>query len=331
MTISFRQWVSETVSCLRADGQNRSRCLLKAAYLVYVGMLLSIERIVPIGTNIFEKDWDALIVLDACRADALAEVSDEYDFITEVDVITSVGSMTPEWMSNTFRTDYLADIRQTAYVVKNGFMEIVLDERGHTGFDAIPFGPSTFDVVSSDDFGRLEALWKVHFDGSSRWMVGEGDASRLHPRYITDRAIDVGRNSDTEKLIVHYIYPHEPYPLANKRLRRPFDALSKGEASRDDVWEAYLDNLRFVLDDVAILLENLDAKKVVITADHGEAFGEYGFYQHLIGCPVPCVRRVPWVETSASDTGEYITEAPEPMSVSESKSVEERLEELGYM
>jgi hypothetical protein len=38
------------------------------------------------------------------------------------------------------------------------------------------------------------------------------------------------------------------------------------------VWEAYLDNLRYVLDNIEELLQNVDGK-VVISADHGELFG----------------------------------------------------------
>ncbi|PSP48877.1 hypothetical protein BRC67_12005, partial [Halobacteriales archaeon QH_3_68_24] len=49
--------------------------------------------------------------------------------------------------------------------------------------------------------------------------------------------------------------------------------------------EAYLDNLRIVLDEVAVLLENIDADTVAITTDHGEAFGERNFYRHPVACP----------------------------------------------
>jgi len=41
----------------------------------------------PVGTNIYERDWDALVVLDACRVDILREVADEYEFIDEVDSV----------------------------------------------------------------------------------------------------------------------------------------------------------------------------------------------------------------------------------------------------
>jgi hypothetical protein len=78
-------------------------------------------------------------------------------------------------------------------------------------------------------------------------------------------------------------------------------------------------------------LKNLDAENVVITADHGEGFGEYGFYRHVIGCPLPCIRQVPWVKTSAFDHGNYEPYGPNPESANQTTSAEERLEDLGYL
>lgn len=331
MTVDPREWFSETLECLQSGDESTARCLLRAGYFWYAGAFLSVTRRYPLGTNVFDRDWDALVVLDACRVDALRAVASEYDFLEDIGAITSVGSMTPEWMSQTFTTDHLDDISRTGYLVGNGFIERVLDENGHTGSDALPIGPKEYDVVDRASFSHLEPLWNASFEPTSEWMVGEGSGERLHPRYVTERAIHAGRTADVDRLIVHYNYPHEPYPLAPERLVRPFEALSSGAATRDEVWEAYLENLRFVLDDVGMLLNNLDAEKVVITADHGEAFGEYGFYQHLIGCPVPCVRRVPWVETRAEDTGERTVTAPDPLSISKNKSMKEHMEDLGYL
>jgi hypothetical protein len=97
-------------------------------------------------------------------------------------------------------------------------------------------------------------------------------------------------------------------------------------------WEAYLDELRYVLDDVELLLENYDANRVVITADHGEAFGEYGIFGHPIGSLHPKVRTVPWAVTSATDTRTYEPNTAPPSTREEatSQNAEETLEALGY-
>jgi hypothetical protein len=331
MTVSFSEWLSESVSNFKASDRSVPARLVRPLYYVYVGALLSATKHRPWGTNVFDREWDALILLDACRVDALREVADEYSFVTSVDSMTSVGSTSFEWLNHTFSTAYRDEVRRTSYVTGNTYTDRVLAEGGDTGSAPIPFGPSEYDVVGHEGFGYIEELWKASFDDSSEWLVGEGEARRTSPRYTTERAIEVGRTEDLDRLIVHYMYPHDPFPLAGGALQQPFDALKSGNASKDEVWEAYLDNLRFVLDEVELLLENLDADRVAISADHGEAFGEYGFYRHVIGCPLPCMRQVPWVTTSATDTGTYEPDAPIPVVETEAATAESRLKQLGYL
>lgn len=166
-------------------------------------------------------------------------------------------------------------------------------------------------------------------------MYGD-DVGHVTPDKVTDRAIDVAREYDPERLIVHYSQPHEPYAA---RVRRdgttelepweesPFDYFIEG-GSFDRVWESYLDNLRYVLDSVELLLKNLDAAKTMISADHGEAFGEWGFYAHQICAPVPEVRCVPWTEVNATDSGTYEPSFEPTGCVTQ--TAEEQLEALGY-
>jgi hypothetical protein len=52
---------------------------------------VDLNGIQTIGTNVYEKDWDVLIVLDTAHVDALQIVMDEYDFIEDVNSIWSVG------------------------------------------------------------------------------------------------------------------------------------------------------------------------------------------------------------------------------------------------
>jgi hypothetical protein len=106
------------------------------------------------------------------------------------------------------------------------------------------------------------------------------------------------------------------------------DALRKGRISRDAFWEAYRENLRLVLDDVAVLLANHDAGRVVLTADHGDALGEWGIYDHPAGCLHPVVKNVPWTETTATDEGGY---EPDLQPDERETEVEERLRGLGYL
>lgn len=95
----------------------------------------------PIGTNVFEPDWDALIILDACRVDALVELAPEYEFLRDIDSILSVGSSSFEWTNQTFRTTYEKEIGNTAYVTQNDFHDQILGRGGITGQTTLPIGP----------------------------------------------------------------------------------------------------------------------------------------------------------------------------------------------
>lgn len=332
MTVSFRGWMSESLETINEGDRSLPARLIRPLYLLYEGVFLSFTRHYPIGTNLFDLDWDALIILDACRVDALREVAPEYAFIGPVDSIRSVGSSSFEWMNQTFSNDLQKEISKTAYVTQNSFTQKILGKGGTTGQATLPLGPSRFDVVDPSTLGFLEELWRAGFDEDSEWMVCSEVTERVHPRYTTDRAIRVGRTTDCERLMVHYMYPHDPYILADAKLQPRYDAaLKSGLATRVEVWNAYLDNLRFVLDEVELLLENLEREQVFISADHGEAFGEYGFYRHPPACPLPTVRRVPWAEANARDRETYAPRAPAPDRTGATSSVDERLEQLGYL
>ncbi|MFB6185889.1 MAG: hypothetical protein ABEI86_03360, partial [Halobacteriaceae archaeon] len=74
--------------------------------------------------------------------------------------------------------------------------------------------------------------------------------------------------------------------------------------------------------------DNLDYENVVITADHGNALGEFGFYGHPEGIPLNCLREVPWSRVRSSDTGEY---KPSVSKENNRMTIQQRLEDLGYI
>jgi len=109
----------------------------------------------------------------------------------------------------------------------------------------------------------------------------------------------------------------------------PFEYLRDG-GKVDTVWNAYLTELHSALTSIERLLNNFDAEKVVITADHGEAFGEWNVYGHMSGSIHPYVRKVPWVRTSAADNRIHTPEQQGEQDVSEEK-LKSQLEALGYI
>ena len=79
-----------------------------------------------------------------------------------------------------------------------------------------------------------------------------------------------------------------------------------------------------------MLLNNVDAEKVVISADHGNSVGEYGFYGHRPYLPLKGMRQVPWIETSATDQKTYEPETSSDSEADSEMTREEMLTALGY-
>lgn len=307
--MGLQNWLQRTGSRIRSDGWQG---VADSSYELYEGAWRTLGWHVPRGTNVYERDWDVLVILDACRVDAMENVADVYDFLGPVDSMTSVGSMSQEWMAKTFVDEYREEMAETAYVSGNVFTEEELD---------------------AEDFLLLDEIWQYAWDE---------EQGIVPPRPITDRAITAGREHDPDRLIVHYMQPHHPFiaegstidgvdadPFGRSGGETEFDALRHGEVSVEEFRAAYEDNLRLVLEDVSLLLSNLDADRVAITADHGDAFGEWGLYDHPAGCLHPSVRNVPWVETTASDEETY--EPGVERNAASDVDPTERLRDLGYL
>ncbi|WP_276280667.1 hypothetical protein [Halorussus caseinilyticus] len=240
------------------------------------------------GRSVYDDDWDVLVVLDACRTDLMREVADDYPFLGEVGTFDSPGSHSQEWMAANFGDDRREEIRDTAYVTANPFSEKMLD---------------------ADSFAVLDEVWRYAWDD---------ELGTVPPRPVTDRAISVARERSPDRLVVHYMQPHVPFVAegqsgdltpstfgGGERFDSTWTDLQTGELDRGEVWESYRANLELALDDVALLAENVDADRLVVTADHGNALGEWGVYEHPQGVPLSCLRRVPWCVTDAEDRGEY--------------------------
>lgn len=266
------------------------------------------------STNVFDREWDVCLVLDACRVDLLDSVADEYEFVEGGQSIYSVGGTSPEWIERTFGARSPSTLKSTGYVTGN---------------------PHSSRVdIDTGGFGVLDEVWRYGWDA---------DIGAVPPRAMTDRAIAVGREHDLDRLIVHYMQPHIPFlddpeltrkmsngnsdEFGNLDTETVWDRLRTGEVEFDTVWAAYQQNLRRVLEDVRLLRKNVDADRMVITADHGNAMGELGQYGHGRNERVDSVCRVPWEVTDARDTGEY---APTVEPERGENNVEEQLRALGY-
>jgi len=282
----------------------------------YLRCLQAVGRRLPYGTNVYERGWDVLVVLDACRADLLRGIATGVEFIDRVETVRSVGSSSSEWLEETFRGR--AETDGTIMVTGNTW---------------------TDRYLSADEFAALDEVWKYAWDD---------DLDTVPAEAVTDRAIAHARRRDHDRLVVHYMQPHHPFvpdPLSDddglartgthSSHANPWVALRRGKRTEERVWAAYEANLRYVLDEVDSLLANVDGR-VAITADHGNLFGEWGLYGHPMHAPVPSLLAVPWAETSGRDdrTREPDLAPPEPLPVSRVYGTDvdsDRLEAFGYL
>jgi hypothetical protein len=301
-------WASDSMARIRSDGVEG---LTESLRPVYNKGLQGVSRLRNPGIPVYDRDWDLLIIVDACRLDLMREVAPGYDYIDHIAPFRSLDSMTLLWMQKNFVPAYADEMAETAYVCGNPFSAEALDP---------------------DDFLALDEVWEYVWE----------DPGTVPPRAITDRTITAAREHDPDRLIVHYMQPHCPFlsrpgltqgkrldKFGNQEWDDVWQKLRAGRLSREEVWAGYRENLELALDDIGLLLENVDAEHAVITSDHGNALGEWFVYGHPPTMPMDCLRVVPWVETTAVDRGTHVPETV--AQTSEETDREEQLAALGYV
>jgi hypothetical protein len=265
------------------------------------------------ATNIYKKDWDLLVILDCARPDMMEEVKKDYEFIGEVEEITSVGSCSMEWMKNTFIPKFNKQMQSTIHITSN---------------------TSSDTYLSDNQFQHLEEVWR---DGWNK------ELGTIPAEEVTDRAIYYMRRIDADRAIVHYMQPHLPF-VTRPDIDSSF-VTKEGEEGKghnlsglcrergygqNELWNAYIENLKYVLDSVEILLSNVNAEQTIISADHGEAFGEKNIYGHPCRNYVDSLTQVPWCPTSAVNCKNYNPEYEPKTSYEDDVSLDNKLKALGY-
>lgn len=230
------------------------------------------------GINVIEEDWDNLIVLDACRFDAFEEVN---TISGNLESKISAGTTTVQWLNENF-TEYYEDL---AYLSTVDFIG------SGTGKD-FNYQRKRFDA--DEHFHTIE---KIIEDG------GIEEGKHTHPKETTDRAIEFAKKHSDERKIIHYSQPHLPFVtnevVDEEPLRFYRQYLRKGH-TWEEIKQEYRNSLKLTLKEVERLVQNLEGK-TVITADHGEAHGEYGVKDHPHSIYIEPLVKVPWLEVDNNE------------------------------
>lgn len=260
------------------------------------------------GIDVFEEDWDNLILLDACRYDVFSEVS---DLPGTLESRVSRGSMTREWVTSNFAGRQLDDV---VYVTSNGnFAQVrdAIDTRVHA---EVP-------------------LWQ----GEYRARRGN---SVTPPDIVVESTKEAAETYPNKRLLVHFVQPHTPYlgPTGERydpRLTIP-EIKSEYDVSDAQLQQAYRENLEIVIEETHDLLDSLSGRTVV-TADHGELLGDRLWpipmkgYGHPDGVYHEALVTVPWLIHDSGPRREIIPEAPAEITEYNDEAVAQNLKDLGYL
>ncbi|MFW5918253.1 MAG: hypothetical protein ACOCR0_02105 [Haloferacaceae archaeon] len=273
-----------------------------------------------------DRDWDTLVVLDACRYDLFAANN---PFPVEAECVHANGSHTKEFLANNFAGSH----PDTVYVTASPQVA------AHAG-----------------EFAHVEHVWRDGWDDERDTVL---------PETMTDRALSVAGEYPEKRLVVHYMQPHYPFVgstaselatqgsflggVRDRTYPSVWERLDAGAADPDLVWDAYAENLREAIPAVERLVGALDGKTVV-TSDHGNLFGErvsalpVRLYGHPPGIHHPDLTAVPWVElpfedrrsitaedTTAGADGDSATAGDGCVADGGTETTRERLEALGYV
>lgn len=268
---------------------------------------------------VMDRDWDNLLVLDACRYDVYAAHALGGG---GVERITAPGGHSMEFVQQHF-----ADTprHETICVTANPWYVHLRDHL---------------------DLFKLVAFWNPNRDGE------------LHcsPSGLLDRAIEAHRNWPDKRLVVHLMQPHIPYVTREGDeivVRTGFgkypDMISAGR-SIDEIRAAYEESLETALPEVERFLDEVGGKSVV-TADHGELLGDSirwwrrwihpdlphrhtergrSFFGHARALHEPPLIDVPYHELPFETRRTVRAESPEPDAIHDG-DIEEQLSALGYM
>jgi hypothetical protein len=262
-------------------------------------------------TPFLDRDWDVLVLLDACRYDLF----DEYNpFDAQVERIHSNASQTREFIERNFVG---RDCRDTVCVTAS---------------------PQFADFDLS--FAHVEHVWQDNWDSELR---------TVHPDVMADVSTDIATEFPNKRVIIHFIQPHYPFIGETGRKIGKQASLNPG-SDRLSVWEqmqaglvdehtirdAYAENLRLALPAVQRLSETLTGK-VVVSSDHGNLFGQrvcwlpIRIYGHPAGIHHPELTAVPWVELPYENRREVVSASDTDSRNKDMSEAENRLRELGYL
>lgn len=272
-----------------------------------------------------EEDWDYAIILDCARFDVFKKVVDDY-FEGELEKRRSNASATPEFVEKNFDKRYNINWFSTNPFINGKGIKLNEFDYMPTKYDTNPSRYiaeiiDVWDTCWNDEMGTVEPeklneefnKYKdqladrktvIHYMQPHKPFIGYGNSKMENMKKKSISKFE----SSSEQILPDSV---------SKRFSRLVERLEKSELamkvglmmslspgyfvkaffgdSESFMKSLHEENMRKAMDCANDLVDDLDGR-VVITADHGEAFGEEGVWGHHIETHIPPLVNVPWFE-----------------------------------
>ncbi|MUV50090.1 hypothetical protein GJ630_10500 [Haloarcula sp. CBA1122] len=266
------------------------------------------------GIEIFDEDWDNLLLLDACRYDIFDEI---HSLPGHLEQRESKASETVGFLTSNFSDK---DLRDTVYVTANPQLYRHWDE----------IEPNLHEIINVWD----QAGW-------------DDELGTVRPETTTEYAVQAAEEYDDKRLIVHYIQPHYPFLTTDVTFDKGHLESEEDEENlwyrklygeldieANELWNLYTETLKQTLPHVERLIKSLQGRSVV-TADHGNMFGERSFpipireWGHPHSIFTEELVSVPWLVVGSDERREIVAE-DHVATTDIASDVSDRLQQLGY-
>lgn len=263
-------------------------------------------------SDFLAREWEVAIILDACRYDSFKSL--HLDYLGKGRLEKCIGgSCTPHWLRSVFPHEY----PNIVYVSGNPWIN---SSTPWNGFDPRGKFKEIYDVWDWAWDEKLKTVPPSEVSKAALKARKRHPEKRLVVHYLQPHYPYLGiRLPEEVKMDFEGVDGRGdskgPFLKLYKLLGRELEKLlgsprvwsfrdrlkAKPNHIEEYLWRTYTpeqlrslyeDNLRRVLHEVQKLLDHLRGK-IVVTSDHGEAFGEYGEFFHPIGTTNPVVRQVP--------------------------------------
>jgi len=277
---------------------------------VHIAMSAYFGAMSEAGTDPMDREWDQLLILDACRYDMFRD----YNTIEgRLRSTISTATATPEFLSNTFDGNRYPD---TVYVTANPIHRV--EEWADVDLDSV--------------FRDVIDVWTREWDD---------DLGTVPPEPMTEATRKAREQYPDCRIVAHFVQPHYPFigpfgrSLEHGQMRGKaratgdgpgaeetpiWEALRDGKVTQEAAWRGYTENIWYTLPYIRDLVAELPGR-TAISSDHGNNAGEicWPFPVHMYGHPAgirtPELVTVPWLTIEDGQTVYRDGERPEKPAV----------------